>query len=81
MFRGISGTDTKDCCWSKILSLQSDFVNEKPLLQMVIEEAGHVCLFLPKFHCELNPIELLWSYIEDGLCLFYASTCSAKNSG
>lgn len=77
----ILGTDTKDCCWSKILSLQSDFVNEKPLLQMVIEEAGHVCLFLPKFHCELNPIELLWSYIKDGLFLFYASTCSAKNSG
>ena len=47
-----------NCCWSKILSLQSDFVSERPLLQMVIEEAGHICLFLPKFHCELNPIEL-----------------------
>lgn len=55
-----------DCCWSKILSLQSDFLNEKPLLKMVIEEAGHVCLFLPKFHCELNPIELFWSYIKSG---------------
>lgn len=53
-----------DCCWSKILSLQSDFLHEKPLLQMVIEEAGHRCLFLPKFHCELNPIELFWSFIK-----------------
>jgi hypothetical protein len=52
------------CCASKILSLQSDFMNEKPLLQMVIEEAGHICLFLPKFHCELNPIELYWSFIK-----------------
>lgn len=61
-------TKMSDCCWFKILSLQSDFVNEKPLLQMVIEEAGHVCLFLPKFHCDLNPIELFLSYIKDCQC-------------
>jgi hypothetical protein len=54
------------CCWSKIMSCQSDFKNERPLLQSIIEDAGHVCLFLPKFHCELNPIELFWSYIKDG---------------
>jgi hypothetical protein len=53
------------CCWSKIMSCQSDFVNEHPLLQTIIEDAGHVCLFLPKFHCELNPIELFWSYIKE----------------
>ncbi|KAI7967868.1 hypothetical protein MJO29_001145 [Puccinia striiformis f. sp. tritici] len=52
------------CCWSKILSLQSDFATERPLLQSIIEDAGHICLFLPKFHCELNPIELFWSYIK-----------------
>jgi hypothetical protein len=54
-----------NCCWSKILSKQSDFLNERPLLQTIIEDAGHVCLFLPKFHCELNPIELFWSYIKE----------------
>jgi hypothetical protein len=54
----------KTCCWSKILLLQSDFLNEQPLLQTIIEDAGHVCLFLPNFHCELNPIELFWSYIK-----------------
>ena len=43
-----------------VLSLQPDFVNEKPLLQLMIEKAGHKCLFLPKFHCELNPIEMVW---------------------
>ncbi|EFP85140.2 uncharacterized protein PGTG_11309 [Puccinia graminis f. sp. tritici CRL 75-36-700-3] len=52
------------CCWSKILSLQSDFRCERPLLQTIIEDAGHICLFLPKFHCELNPIELFWSFIK-----------------
>jgi transposase len=50
----------RNCCMQRVLSLQSDFVNEKPLLQLVIEKAGHKCLFLPKFHCELNPIEMVW---------------------
>jgi hypothetical protein len=45
---------------TSVLSLQPDFANEKPLLQLVIEKAGHVCLFLPMFHCELNPIEMVW---------------------
>ena len=48
------------CCMQRLLSVQDDFKNEKPLLQLIIEGAGHTCLFLPKFHCELNPIELVW---------------------
>ncbi|KAI7960991.1 hypothetical protein MJO28_001480 [Puccinia striiformis f. sp. tritici] len=51
---------SKTCCWSRILSLQSDFLSERPLLQTIVKDLGHVCLFLPKFHCELNPIELFW---------------------
>ncbi|KNE99007.1 hypothetical protein PSTG_07658 [Puccinia striiformis f. sp. tritici PST-78] len=54
------------CCWSKIIAKQSDFVNEQPLLQAIIENAGHACQFLPNFHCESNPIELFWSYIKQG---------------
>ena len=23
-----------------------------------VREAGHECIFLPNFHCELNPIEM-----------------------
>ena len=34
------------------------------MLEEVIEKAGHICLFLPKFHCELNPIEMLWGYVK-----------------
>jgi hypothetical protein len=52
------------CCMHRVLSLQDDFVNEKPLLQHYLEGRGHVCLFLPKFHCELNPIEMLWGYAK-----------------
>ncbi|TFK29060.1 hypothetical protein FA15DRAFT_678128 [Coprinopsis marcescibilis] len=40
----------------------------KPLLQLVIEEAGHKCYFLPKFHCELNPIEMHWGWAK---CMRY----------
>jgi hypothetical protein len=52
------------CCMHRVLSLQDDFANEKPLLQHYLEGRGHVCLFLPKFHCELNPIEMLWGYAK-----------------
>jgi hypothetical protein len=53
-----------DCCMQRVLSLQQDFRDEKPLLQLIIEKAGHKCLFLPKFHCELNPIEMVWSQLK-----------------
>ncbi|KAF8493765.1 hypothetical protein F5888DRAFT_1806092 [Russula emetica] len=39
-----------NCCMQHVLSLQPDFKNEKQLLQLVVEKAGHKCLFLPKFH-------------------------------
>ena len=48
----------------KVLSLQADFQAEIPLLQQVIEAAGHKCYFLPKFHCELNPIEMYWGWVK-----------------
>ena len=60
------------CCMRRIISLQKDFVTEKPKLQTIIEEAGHKCYFLPKFHCELNPIEMYWGWVK--ICMyFYAS--------
>ena len=43
-----------------ILSKQEDFTNQILMLETVIRrEAGHLCIFLPKFHCELNPIEMV----------------------
>jgi hypothetical protein len=52
------------CCMYHVLSLQDDFVHKKPLLQYYLEGQGHICMFLPKFHCELNPIEMLWGYAK-----------------
>ena len=57
-----SGPDDVWCCMNQVLASQGDFLSEKPLIQSIIEDAGHVCLFLPRFHCELNPIEMLWGY-------------------
>jgi hypothetical protein len=72
--RGVSEMEDVDvnrpsnCCMQRILSLQPDFLAEKPLLQLIIEKAGHKCLFLPKFHCELNPIEMVWSQLKRRVC-------------
>lgn len=30
----------------------------------VIEAAGHLCIFLPKYHCELNFIEFFWGAVK-----------------
>jgi hypothetical protein len=49
-----------DCCARRIISLQPDFLNQRSALEEVILEAGHKCIFYPKFHCELNYIERYW---------------------
>jgi len=54
----ITNDDEGWCCMYRVLAQQKDFQNEKPLIQTVIENVGHVCLFLLQFHCELNPIEM-----------------------
>ena len=53
-----------DCCARRILDLQLDFQEQKSLVQEVIEAAGHLCIFLPKFHCELNFIEFFWGAVK-----------------
>ena len=52
------------CCNRRILELQPDFKEQKSFVQEVIEAAGHLCIFLPKFHCELNFIEFFWGVVK-----------------
>lgn len=33
-----------------------------PILEEVIAARNHICLFIPRFHCELNPIERSWCH-------------------
>jgi hypothetical protein len=52
------------CCAKRILELQPDFQEQHSLVLEVIEAAGHLCIFLPKFHCELNFIEFFWGAVK-----------------
>jgi hypothetical protein len=61
------------CCMYRVLALQEDFQTEKPLIQSIIEDAGHVCLFLPWFHCKLNVIEMLWGYAKFHACVMHCT--------
>ena len=36
----------------------------KSLGQETIEAVGHLCIFLPKFYCELNFIEFFWGAVK-----------------
>jgi hypothetical protein len=56
--------DATSCCAKRILDLQPDFMAQHSLVQEVIEGAGHLCIFLPKFHCELNFIEFFWGAVK-----------------
>jgi len=67
------------CCMYRVLSQQDDFLTEKPMIQSIIEEAGHVCLFLLRFHCELNAIEMLWGYAKHRVFISCIS-CTARLS-
>ena len=41
-----------------------NFQEQKSLVQEVIKTAGHMCIFLPKFHCEINFIEFFWGSVK-----------------
>ena len=51
--------ENTDCCMACLLSHQGNFVNQISMLEELISKAGHLCLFLPKFHCDLNPIKMV----------------------
>jgi hypothetical protein len=50
-----------DCCYRRVLASQPDFLQQLPGIEEVVAAAGHYCIFYPKFHCELNYIEMYWA--------------------
>ena len=42
------------------ISSHPDFKHEKTKIDHFLSSKGFGCLFLPKFYCELNPIERCW---------------------
>ena len=43
-----------------VLSFHEDFRKEKTIVEHYLNGRGHKVMFIPKFHCELNPIERVW---------------------
>ena len=43
------------------IASHNDFAEEKTKIEHYLIANGHICIFLPKFHCELNPIERCWA--------------------
>jgi hypothetical protein len=55
------------CCARAILSGQADFKASRSQIEEIVEQAGHLVIFYPKFHPELNWIEYYW-----GACKYFA---------
>ena len=58
--RGINTSSMKADDMKIVLSFHDDFRTEKTLVEKFLIDEGHKVMFLPKFHCELNPIERVW---------------------
>ncbi|KAF0690235.1 Aste57867_18360 [Aphanomyces stellatus] len=52
------------CCARHCLACHDDFRAQKSVLEETVVAAGHTCLFFPKYHCELNPIESYWCFAK-----------------
>ena len=61
------GVDVKGMTADKmreILTSHVDFSSQMTIVEEVVHDQGHICLFLPKYHCELNPIERNWCHAK-----------------
>ena len=61
------GINVSNMCRDQMVSVLSehdDFVNEKSAVELYLESRGHYCLFIPKYHYELNPIERVWGHAK-----------------
>ena len=60
----------------QIFAKEAGFVAQRELLREVVEEAELKIIYYPKYHCELNYIELIWSYMKAKLRRDCTSTFS-----
>lgn len=52
------------CCARRVMFNQPDFTHHASALEEIAESHGCQVLLLPKFHCELNPIEQCWGFAK-----------------
>jgi hypothetical protein len=51
-------SNSPPCYLARILSTYKDFFKQKSAIAMLIKGRGHKCVFIPKFYCKLNAIEM-----------------------
>ncbi|KIO01021.1 hypothetical protein M404DRAFT_151096 [Pisolithus tinctorius Marx 270] len=56
--------DAVACCNKWIFEFQPDFQEQKSLAHKTINDASHLCTFLPKFYCELNFSKFFWGKVK-----------------
>ena len=60
--RGVNTRGMKAEQMREVLGSHPDFKNEKSSIErFLLEERKHIVYMLPKYHCELNPIERVWA--------------------
>ena len=61
------GVDVKGMNADKMrqkLNAFPDFANQPTILEKLVRKRGHIYLYLPKYHLELNPIERNWCHAK-----------------
>ena len=56
--------DNLTCCARRVLSDCPDFQEDCCWLEETLKARNHKLMFFPKFHCELNFIEMIWGYAK-----------------
>ena len=62
--RGVSTIGLKKEDMVKKVEQMRDFKFQKNKVEEKILNQGHRVMFLPKFHCELNPVERMWCHAK-----------------
>ena len=62
--RGVSTIGLKKEDMVEKVEQTRDFKFQKTKVEEMILNQGHMVMFLPKFHCELNPIERVWCHAK-----------------
>ena len=58
--RGVDTSNMRAKEMRELLKTFPDFRAQKTIFEDYLDHRGHVCIFYPKFHCELSPIERVW---------------------
>lgn len=66
--------DDQQCCARRLLASQPDFKIQKGVLAEELEKRGHLVMFYPKFHPELDFIEYYWGELQSGMRVNTANT-------